>query len=363
MTTFTNKELQAMRMLVVKTRTSIGLQKKTDLNLVDISELVEKIDTLLRETVSEPIEESKKDIYDISIDDNFYVIEDTLNNVEYKIHRDLVDCGKVAGYIIEDRDQRIEDLEDWIGESKSESDKYLMREDLEYLRESKEGYVFSYYGTNGFIAKDVDIEEFNKICLEIIESYQELCYSVKVTDIKWDFEDDNYDNAEAAIEKHYWILPSTLESNTLEEAKEEIEELISDKLSDDEGFCHNGFKIEIKEPFDKSLAEYLKDSRVDLNDLTKEQLLEIVEHFEHYPSVTENDDKDYVLAYFKDESCLISEDQIQEFIKNNYECRCNNCMSYFKSDDDLEDCNDGELIKGCPECKTDSYLINLGDLK
>ena len=55
-----------------------------------------------------------------------------------------------------------------------------------------------------------------------------------------------------------------------------------------------------------------------------------------------------------------TKEEIEEFIKNNYECRCNNCMSYFKSDDDLEDCNDeGELIKGCPKCKTDSYLMDL----
>ena len=47
--------------------------------------------------------------------------------------------------------------------------------------------------------------------------------------------------------------------NTLEEAKEEIEEIISDRLSNDEGFCHNGFKIDIKMPIDKACAEYLID--------------------------------------------------------------------------------------------------------
>ena len=46
-----------------------------------------------------------------------------------------------------------------------------MREDLETLRESSEDYVFTYYGTNGFICKDIDIKEFNKVCQELIESF------------------------------------------------------------------------------------------------------------------------------------------------------------------------------------------------
>lgn len=42
MTTFTNTELEAIRLLVVKTRNSVALQKKTGLGLVEISEIVEK---------------------------------------------------------------------------------------------------------------------------------------------------------------------------------------------------------------------------------------------------------------------------------------------------------------------------------
>lgn len=46
------------------------------------------------------------------------------------------------------------------------------------------------------------------------------------------------------------------------------------------------------------------------------------------------------------------------------ECRCNNCMTYFESDDDLLDAEDedGEF-KACPECNTDAYLMDLSDLK
>lgn len=40
--------------------------------------------------------------------------------------------------------------------------------------------------------------------------------------------------------------------------------------------------------------------------------------------------------------------------------RCNNCMSVFDSDDDLELLPDGkEWFKGCPKCKTDGYLMDL----
>ena len=46
-----------------------------------------------------------------------------------------------------------------------------MREDLEYLRESRAEYIFGNYGSNGFIAKDVDMPEFNKVCQELIESF------------------------------------------------------------------------------------------------------------------------------------------------------------------------------------------------
>lgn len=169
-TTFTNTELEAIRLLVVKTRNSAALQKKTGLGLVEISEIVEKIDTLLREMPSPKLDNSEKDIYDISYDD-VMIITDTQNDIEYKIDADLVHNGKVAGYLIEDRDEAISNIESWLSESKSESDKYLMREDLEYLRESREDYVFTYYGTNGFVAKDVDMPEFNKVCQELIETF------------------------------------------------------------------------------------------------------------------------------------------------------------------------------------------------
>ena len=67
--TFTNTELEGMRILVVKARNSVALQKKTGLGLLEISEIVEKIDTLLRQMPSSKLDDSEKDMYDISIED------------------------------------------------------------------------------------------------------------------------------------------------------------------------------------------------------------------------------------------------------------------------------------------------------
>ena len=42
--------------------------------------------------------------------------------------------------------------------------------------------------------------------------------------------------------------------------------------------------------------------------------------------------------------------------------RCNNCYLYFEDDSFLEkiiDNKTGELIDACPNCKTDSYLMDL----
>lgn len=258
--TFTKEELIAIRILVGKNRDSAKLQKDTKISYIESINFGNKIDRMIESKEKDEWLEKQKEIYNISFDydSQEMVITDNQNNVEYRIHRNLVVDDKVAQYHIVNAEDEADELESYmIPEARSDYEKNLMREDLETLRECEDEFAIGYYDTNGFVSKESNIEEFNKICLEIIESYQELCYSVKVTDIKWDFDNDE---VTLETEKHYWILPTDLEANTLDKAKEEIEELIADKLSDDEGYCHNGFKIEIKEPFDKSLAEYLKDN-------------------------------------------------------------------------------------------------------
>ena len=210
--------------------------------------------------------------------------------------------------------------------------------------------------------------------------------------------------------------------------------------------------------------------RNELKKLNTKQLIELVKTFEHYPSVTLKDGKDYILSYLEDEACTISKKEIAEYLLNNNveitkdnihlyyefmsdgdknihkntihsllhnrafnilrnlyiiddtsksmdkdfksfkyislvyfnnstirlessifgimdtlkpideyiaeikeseaykiftsECRCNNCMTYFESDDDLIDGEDEDgAFKGCPKCNTDKYLMNLANLK
>ena len=76
----------------------------------------------------------------------------------------------------------------------------------------------------------------------------------------------------------------------------------------------------------------------ELKKLTKNQLVELVAHFEHYPAVTEENDRDYILAYLEDESCTIKEDEILEYMfKMGVEITEENLPLYhkFMSDEDL----------------------------
>lgn len=261
----TKQELIALRILVGKNRDSAKLQKDTKMSYIESINFGNKLDRMIEEKEREEWSEKQKDNYDISYDydSQEMVIQDNINDIEYRIDSNLVDDQIIAPYYIENAEDYADELERiMIPQARTESDRELMREDLETLRNTDEEYVFGNYGTNGFITKEEDIEEFNRVCQEIIESYQELCYSVKVFDIKWDTEDVNFKNEDGTpkeIEKHYWILPTDLEATSLEEAKEEIEEIISERLSDDEGFCHDGFKVDIKLPVDKACAEYLID--------------------------------------------------------------------------------------------------------
>lgn len=66
--------------------------------------------------------------------------------------------------------------------------------------------------------------------------------------------------------------------------------------------------------------------------------------------------------YGKEHSCHFQRFEVIKKIEENAEsCRCNNCMTFFESDDDLVELidDDNEIYKGCPICKTDSYLMNL----
>ena len=50
--------------------------------------------------------------------------------------------------------------------------------------------------------------------------------------------------------------------------------------------------------------------------LPTNELLKMIDSFEHYPAVTDEDDRAYILAYLDDEACSISEDEIEEYISS-----------------------------------------------
>lgn len=101
----------------------------------------------------------------ITLKDNSFYIDDI------KINEDVFRYEKV-GYVIRDREQLIDDLCMWISEatgSDRKNDLYLMKEDLKYLMNLEDEFVFSSIDTNDYIAKSDNSKDFNDICKEIIK--------------------------------------------------------------------------------------------------------------------------------------------------------------------------------------------------
>ena len=91
----------------------------------------------------------------------------------------------------------------------------------------------------------------------------------------------------------------------------------------------------------------------ELKKLTKEQLLELVEHFEHYPSVTEEDDKAYILTYLEDEAFQISEEQILEYLFKTIiiDFTENNLHLYYKFMNDEDLIQNSEILNDLLVCR------------
>lgn len=141
MTTFTKEELIAISILVVENKNSAKLQKSSNLSYMESINLGNKIDTMIDNMKQAEWLESQKNNYFIEYeyDNQEMVIKDNLNNIEYRIDINLVYDGKIVPYFIA---QNHDDI-----------------------------YVFGNYGAFGFITKEEDIEEFNRVCQEIIDSY------------------------------------------------------------------------------------------------------------------------------------------------------------------------------------------------
>lgn len=71
-----------------------------------------------------------------------------------------------ADYILEDRQELIDKLIDWISEATR--DKEVMKDDLKYLMALYDDYVWSSISTNEYIAKSDNPKEWNSICEDIL---------------------------------------------------------------------------------------------------------------------------------------------------------------------------------------------------
>lgn len=93
------------------------------------------------------------------------------DNNDIKINNILIDESifneEKVNYRIVEREGLIEDLCRWIAETKSDSDKTLMLEDLKTLVNKTDEFCFSSIMTNEYVFPDDD--EFENICKEILE--------------------------------------------------------------------------------------------------------------------------------------------------------------------------------------------------
>jgi hypothetical protein len=106
-----------------------------------------------------------------NVNNNYYIVTDNTkidNLFKHKVENDYE-----ADYIIQDRDDLIDDLIRRIAESKSESDKYLMKEDLKMLialNNDDDQYIFSSTQTNEYVCKSIDQKFFDELCNNFISN-------------------------------------------------------------------------------------------------------------------------------------------------------------------------------------------------
>lgn len=81
----------------------------------------------------------------------------------------------VIAITVFDRKDKLKDLYGYALEARNfgrSTDLHLMNQDIEYLERSNEEYVLEYYGTNGFVAADVEPDVFNQECLKALKAAQ-----------------------------------------------------------------------------------------------------------------------------------------------------------------------------------------------
>lgn len=176
----TKKELLNIKILILQNIDSSKLQKNIDISYSELEIIVNKINEEINSLERKESPEKIKDRYLIKRENNIMVIVDNITNHIYCINDDLVYQGDIAPYQIENRKDAILDIKTWIAESSEALDKSLMKEDLQILETIEDDYVLSNYNNEGFYTKNNPVE-FNKVCIEIIETYKEYIEKKKMS--------------------------------------------------------------------------------------------------------------------------------------------------------------------------------------
>jgi hypothetical protein len=88
-----------------------------------------------------------------------------INDIEIN---DIIFDKEMVDYRLIDREDFIKELYQWISET-DDSDRGLMIEDQDYLKTLDDKFIFSSIITNEYISPTSDPDEFNEICLQILE--------------------------------------------------------------------------------------------------------------------------------------------------------------------------------------------------
>lgn len=99
--------------------------------------------------------------YNLNITEKRVFINDTLIN-EKIFQEEKID------YSPREREDQTDHLINWISEAEG-NDLDLIKEDLKYLINLDDKFIFSSISTNEYICKSDNEEEFNKICKEILD--------------------------------------------------------------------------------------------------------------------------------------------------------------------------------------------------
>lgn len=131
---------------------------------------------------------------------------------QYKINDVLISNQifdkELFDFSIVEKNEFIERLIDWISETRNDNDKQLMKDDLKYLINLSDKYIFSSISTNEYIAESDNKELFNELCNELIKLNNKKDIDEANFLINLDNEGFNIEDINEFIQEHYENLES-----------------------------------------------------------------------------------------------------------------------------------------------------------